>query len=771
MEYYRFFNNTPDDVREYKADDFAEYFRSFLTSGIFNQDNSLEVQTKGLDMNVLVCEGFAFLTGYLYKNDDKKVLALNPADAFLNRIDRIVLRLDHNNRFIKALVKQGQVNENPIPPELTRTETIYELSLAKINIIAGKSFVERDQIIDERMDENICGYVSSLVTIPTNEMWDDWLENKTRINNDWTTWFNEAKNKYSQLDLNLINKEVESLKTNILDNNKYLDDHKKESNPHDITCSKIGAEPKIIKKSGFNLEKSDVINSTSKYTLATSFAVKAAYDKGKIALDEANKKEPKITKKSGFNLNKSDAVTSTSKTTLATSYAVKVAYDKGNAALSKADNAFEKAEQAFISASNGKKLIANAITGVGIEASPNENFSSLADKISKVQNLKVNGPFLGALLTDYLSQNREYFCAGWNLGTFSRKSYQNKLRPYSFLLTPQLINNMTKVVTTHHVSIDSNGDYIYKTLASFNKIVVSQGDYIYGIRYNYRGNPNDQNNNFHIFAFHKVDGRTLWNITVSRSSCGNQFAVCETDYLKSFSAAADPETDDLIITYKTVYAPYYKIVRISRTNGKPSIIESFSNYEDIKFTKKTYGYTFSNGNYVSNNNSQYTTWFTSSGREISKTKNIYLFADIHRNGIFKAFFSPIININRDLIIVPNIQWQTGSSSYNNLCKWYILNDTEVKAEIEGEWQKITCNKDKNKLYGLSNNSIAEIDINTGQIIKRFPRTNFLPKNAQNNQTYGNIVGISPELDELVIEKIDSIKQETIACFTKLQPRL
>ena len=49
-------------------------------------------------------------------------------------------------------------------------------------------------------------------------------------------------------------------------------------------------ETKIIKKSGFNLEKSDAVNSNDTDTLATSLAVKIAYDKGVEGLDEANKK-------------------------------------------------------------------------------------------------------------------------------------------------------------------------------------------------------------------------------------------------------------------------------------------------------------------------------------------------------------------------------------------------------------------------------------------------------------------------------------------------
>jgi len=99
-------------------------------------------------------------------------------------------------------------------------------------------------------------------------------------------------------------------------------------------------ENKFTKNDAFNRSFSHVISSTSKILVASAYAVKTAYDKGVTALSRANEaytlasgKEPKITKKTGFNLDKSDLVTSTSSVLLATAKAVKIAYDKGLEAL------------------------------------------------------------------------------------------------------------------------------------------------------------------------------------------------------------------------------------------------------------------------------------------------------------------------------------------------------------------------------------------------------------------------------------------------------
>lgn len=76
-----------------------------------------------------------------------------------------------------------------------------------------------------------------------------------------------------------------------------------------------------------------------------------------------------------------NTINSTSTTQAATANAVKIAYDKGIEAINKAN-------QAFQSASNGKNIIAQAITGKGISASGSETFDSLATKINNINTGK-----------------------------------------------------------------------------------------------------------------------------------------------------------------------------------------------------------------------------------------------------------------------------------------------------------------------------------------------------------------------------------------------
>ncbi|MBY6269773.1 hypothetical protein [Parageobacillus thermoglucosidasius] len=165
-----FFDSTAEDPREYTADEFAEYFRQVLTDGIFNGGTNLQVTADGTNMNVNIADGYAWIQGYMYKVYDGHTLTLDTADPTYDRIDRIVLRLDKSleKRSIEAVVLKGTPSATPTPPALTRNENVYELSLAQVRVIAGKSYIESFQITDERLNTSVCGLVNSLITVDTN---------------------------------------------------------------------------------------------------------------------------------------------------------------------------------------------------------------------------------------------------------------------------------------------------------------------------------------------------------------------------------------------------------------------------------------------------------------------------------------------------------------------------------------------------------------------------------------------------------------------------
>ena len=67
-ERFRFFDSIDgEDERYYTADEFAEYFRQLVSSGIFNGGTNLQVVCDGTNMDVSILSGYAWLEGIFIK--------------------------------------------------------------------------------------------------------------------------------------------------------------------------------------------------------------------------------------------------------------------------------------------------------------------------------------------------------------------------------------------------------------------------------------------------------------------------------------------------------------------------------------------------------------------------------------------------------------------------------------------------------------------------------------------------------------------------------
>lgn len=196
-EIFKFFNSAPGDERWHYASDFADYFGSVLSSGLISNGNSpvgLQVTVNSGTMTTSVNVGRALIKGYSYENTTPLTLTHSIPEQTLDRIDRVVLRLDLKNasRFIKVFVKEGVSALEPIPPTLQRDQYIYELSLAQVRIRKNTSSIVVSDIKDERADENLCGIVQSLITVPTSvfqqqfEIWKiNFVNTKTEEFENW----------------------------------------------------------------------------------------------------------------------------------------------------------------------------------------------------------------------------------------------------------------------------------------------------------------------------------------------------------------------------------------------------------------------------------------------------------------------------------------------------------------------------------------------------------------------------------------------------------
>ena len=163
QEKYGFFDSSGGDIRSYNAAEMALAFHTLASNGVANLGSCLQVTAEGSTMRTLVGYGTAMIEGYYYRlrDDGSGVQAFtHTTEAGMNRIDRIVLRLDLTTRSITLVKKTGTAAATPQAPAILRNAEIYEISLAQVRIRAGASVLLSTDITDERADDAVCGLIA-----------------------------------------------------------------------------------------------------------------------------------------------------------------------------------------------------------------------------------------------------------------------------------------------------------------------------------------------------------------------------------------------------------------------------------------------------------------------------------------------------------------------------------------------------------------------------------------------------------------------------------
>ncbi|MGN7409973.1 hypothetical protein [Sporosarcina sp. SAFN-010] len=166
-----------DGDREVTAADFAKYYTEILTNGVFHRNGLPSLRlTKGAGLTTSVEIGAAFIEGYMYRNTAPIELLHAVGNPSYPRIDRVVVRLDRtiSKRYVRVFVKEGVPATTPQPPVLQRDDFVYELSLAQVRVSAGVSAI--NSVTDERMDQELCGVVSSIIQVPTSAFLLEWRD-------------------------------------------------------------------------------------------------------------------------------------------------------------------------------------------------------------------------------------------------------------------------------------------------------------------------------------------------------------------------------------------------------------------------------------------------------------------------------------------------------------------------------------------------------------------------------------------------------------------
>lgn len=152
----------PLEDTDYLAEDMQALYAT-RTSGIYGNEHLVVSPSGG--MKTAMSDGLAWLKmsktgGAVYANRDALAFTHDVSDAVYTRIDRIVIRADIAANRGYAYVLKGTPSSNPVPPEIRRDASAYEISRAQVRIRSGATEITAADITDESMDESVCGIMT-----------------------------------------------------------------------------------------------------------------------------------------------------------------------------------------------------------------------------------------------------------------------------------------------------------------------------------------------------------------------------------------------------------------------------------------------------------------------------------------------------------------------------------------------------------------------------------------------------------------------------------
>lgn len=188
--------------REYNAQEFTDYFKALVTTGVMKSVGAqLKVSANGTNMVSTISNGIAFLLGRYYENDDAVNLTHDTESLGNSRIDRVVIRMDLNpdKRHVLAFIKKGTPSPNPVPPTLTQTQNVYEISLAQVRVVGGQTFIATNAVTDERGTSVICPWAGSniLPSFDDNALAQHINDNNKHFSGSEKSSFNSLLNRFN----------------------------------------------------------------------------------------------------------------------------------------------------------------------------------------------------------------------------------------------------------------------------------------------------------------------------------------------------------------------------------------------------------------------------------------------------------------------------------------------------------------------------------------------------------------------------------------------
>jgi hypothetical protein len=192
MAYKSGFFNSMNGDRKYNAEDMSHFYGQLISNGVLSKaESSLQVSA-GTGLTVTISKGWAWINTHWFYNDSPITLTVSTTDTN-PRKDSVILRLNNeqqaDGRSITPMILEGDSSNYPEP---TRTDLIYDIVLAHIDVPNNVTSINNQYIMDTRADTNLCGWVTGLITqVDTTTLFKQWQSAYMEFYIEFTSWFND----------------------------------------------------------------------------------------------------------------------------------------------------------------------------------------------------------------------------------------------------------------------------------------------------------------------------------------------------------------------------------------------------------------------------------------------------------------------------------------------------------------------------------------------------------------------------------------------------
>lgn len=193
-------------------------FNAYFKNGVFNTagENNIQVVHKNA-MTVTIKAGKLNINGCFGEIDADIDVEIEQGGSTA-RTDRIVLRLNDNEeaRSISNVTLKG----NPNALSLTREGAIYDICIAEINVPANATSLTQSNIVDTRLNSELCGIVAGNITeIDTTTLYNQIQSDLENFQNneqqEFLDWFDTIKGKLGDDPATALQGQIDTINGNI----------------------------------------------------------------------------------------------------------------------------------------------------------------------------------------------------------------------------------------------------------------------------------------------------------------------------------------------------------------------------------------------------------------------------------------------------------------------------------------------------------------------------------------------------------------------------